>query len=139
MQFKYNDGGRAAAGYKGEASDCVCRAISITTGLPYKQVYERLASCNKIKKGIKSANNGINVKDKNVKNYMAELGFIWQPTMLIGHGCKVHLKSEELPTGNIIASVSKHWVAVIDGVINDTHDCSRQGTRCVYGYYFKPL
>jgi hypothetical protein len=24
---------------------------------------------------------------------------------------------------------------VIDGVIHDTHDCSRNGTRCVYGYY----
>jgi len=28
-------------------------------------------------------------------------------------------------------------VAVIDGVINDTYDCSREGTRCVYGYWEK--
>jgi hypothetical protein len=26
---------------------------------------------------------------------------------------------------------------VIDGVIHDTHDCSRGGTRCVYGYWRK--
>ena len=25
--------------------------------------------------------------------------------------------------------------AVIDGVIRDTHDPGRDGTRCVYGYY----
>jgi hypothetical protein len=30
---------------------------------------------------------------------------------------------------------SRHLVAVIDGVIHDTHDCSRDGTRCVYGYF----
>jgi len=24
---------------------------------------------------------------------------------------------------------------VIDGVLHDTHDCSRDGTRCVYGYW----
>jgi|SRR5262245_25045412 len=29
-------------------------------------------------------------------------------------------------------------VAVIDGVIHDTHDCSRDGTRCVYGYFSLP-
>lgn len=25
--------------------------------------------------------------------------------------------------------------AVVDGVLHDTFDCSRGGTRCVYGYY----
>jgi hypothetical protein len=55
--------------------------------------------------------------------------------MEIGKGCKVHLRADELPKGKIICSVSRHLVAVIDGVINDTHDCSRDGNRCVYGYY----
>lgn len=27
--------------------------------------------------------------------------------------------------------------AIADGVIQDTYDCSREGTRCVYGYYQK--
>jgi hypothetical protein len=26
-------------------------------------------------------------------------------------------------------------ITVIDGVVNDTFDPSREGTRCVYGYY----
>ena len=30
----YNDGGRTAAGFKGETGDCVTRAIAIATGLP---------------------------------------------------------------------------------------------------------
>jgi hypothetical protein len=28
-----------------------------------------------------------------------------------------------------------HIVEQIDGVIHDTHDCSRGGTRCVYGFH----
>jgi len=55
--------------------------------------------------------------------------------MKIGSGCTVHLKKDELPKGRVIASLSKHLVAVIDGIIYDTYDCSQNGTRCVYGYY----
>jgi hypothetical protein len=83
--FVLDDGGRAAAGYKGTAGDCVCRAIAIVTGQPYQQVYDALN----------------------------ELG------------------SRE----RLIVSVSKHLTAVIDGMIYDTHDPSRGGSRCVYGYY----
>jgi len=57
--------------------------------------------------------------------------------MFIGSGCKVHLKKDELPGGKLIVNVSKHITAVVDGVINDTFDCSRDETRCVYGYYIK--
>jgi hypothetical protein len=42
MKFVYNDGGRAAAGYKGNAGDCACRAIAIATGKPYQEVYNAL-------------------------------------------------------------------------------------------------
>jgi len=35
-------------------------------------------------------------------------------------------------------SVWRHLTAVIDGVIHDTHDPSRDGTRSVYGYYSQP-
>ena len=57
--------------------------------------------------------------------------------MQIGSGCQVHLRANELPTGRLIVRLSKHSVAVIDHVIHDTHDCSRRGNRCVYGYWAK--
>ena len=57
--------------------------------------------------------------------------------MLVGQGCKVHLKEDELPKGTIICSVSKHLTCIKDGVLYDTYDCSRNGTRCVYGYWYK--
>lgn len=145
MKYNYNDGGRLNAGYKGTASDCVCRAIAIATNKPYNEVYEVLAKGNatqrrsKYDKGTKAgketASHGINTGYKWFKDYMAELGFKWIPTMTIGSGCKVHLRDGELPMGNLVVSVSKHFVAVIDGVIQDIHDCSRDGNRCVYGYY----
>ena len=47
----------------------------------------------------------------------------------------MHLTASDLPSGRLIVAVSRHLVAVIDGVIHDTHDPSRGGTRCVYGYF----
>lgn len=137
MSFQYNDGGRAAAGFKGNARDCVARAIAIAAEKPYAEVYEALASLQKGRTGIRSARNGVNTKTRPFADYMTTLGFVWTPTMQIGSGCKVHLRSDELPGGRIIVSVTKHYCAVIDGVIHDTHDPSRGGTRCVYGYWSK--
>ena len=144
--FVYDDGGRKAAGYKGSAGDCVCRAVAIAARLPYQEVYDRLAEGNVSQRKSKrskrertrSAGHGINTTRKWFKDYMKELGFVWTPTMQIGSGCQVHLKADELPSGRLVCNVSKHQVAVIDGVIYDTHDCSRKGTRCVYGYWRLP-
>lgn len=134
-----DDGGREAAGYKGEAGDCVTRAIAIATGIPYQTVYDALheqVKSSRLKKDRKvSPRNG--VKNTVFRKYLTSLGWTWVPTMQIGSGCKVHLRASELPSGRIICSVSKHVVAVINGNIHDTHDCTRGGTRCVYGYFYK--
>jgi hypothetical protein len=34
-----------------------------------------------------------------------------------------------------VARLSRHLCAVVDGVVHDTFDPSRDGTRCVYGYW----
>jgi hypothetical protein len=140
--FTYNDGGREAAGYIGKAGDCVCRAIAIAADLPYAEVYKRLAEGNATQrkssntgKRSKSARNGIYTTRKWFKDYMLELGFEWTPTMQIGSGCKVHLTADELPAGRLVCNVSRHCVAVVDGMVQDTHDSTRDGTRCVYGYW----
>ena len=147
MEFNFNDGGRAKAGYKGRTGDCVTRAVAIAAELPYKQVYDRLAEGNatqrvtkrmkKSRRGVRTARNGINTKRKWFQDYMQSLGFKSVATMGIGTGCKVHLKADELPKGRLICHVSRHSVAVIDGVINDTYNPSRGETRCVYGYWIK--
>ena len=37
LELKIDDGGRAAAGFKGKAGDCVVRSISIATGIKYAE------------------------------------------------------------------------------------------------------
>ena len=150
MEFKYNDGGRAEAGYKGKSGDCVVRAIAIATENSYREVYDSinmLAQREKTtlrKKYKSSARDG--VFKRTYHNYLASLGWKWQPCMTIGSGCKVHLKDGELPQGRLIVRVSKHLTAVIDGIIHDTHDPQRStmivengitrfAGRCVYGYW----
>jgi hypothetical protein len=138
--FVHNDGGRAAAGFKGRADDCVTRAIAIVSGRPYAEVYAALAkgmgdqrASKRTKKRSASARDGITTKRKWFKDYMAGLGFQWVPTMTIGSGCKVHLVASELPPGRLIAAVSKHYTAMIDGIIHDTHDPRRE-VHCTEPY-----
>ena len=52
MRFAYDDGGRAACGYKGTVGDCGCRAIAIATGIPYQEVYDRLRSKSNVRDGL---------------------------------------------------------------------------------------
>ena len=58
--------------------------------------------------------------------------------MYFGKGCTCHLRDGELPKkGRLLVSVSKHLTAVIDGNVHDIYDCTRNGKRCVYGYFIK--
>jgi len=155
-EYFKTDGGRQEAGFKGVAGDCVTRAIAIAADLPYKEVYDRLADGNATQRRsqremaiakhqpqsvrpftrARTASHGITVKRKWFQDYMHELGFVWTPTMLIGSGCRVHVKANELPaSGRLILSLSKHYCAFIDGLVHDMSDPSRDGTRCVYGYW----
>ena len=142
LGFNYNDGGRAKYFSAERVGDCVCRAIAIGNDMDYKEVYDLINKyakkehVGKRKKGISNARNGV-YKDT-IKRVLEDLGWTWVATMEIGKGCQVHLRANEIPMNEtIIVNVSKHTTCVKNGVINDTYDCSREGTRCVYGYYIK--
>jgi hypothetical protein len=137
LGYVYDDGGRLAAGFKGEAGDCVARSVAIVSGRPYAEIYTLLAdgAGRERKSRGRSARNGIHTSRKWFKEVMASLGFRWVPTMHIGQGCTVHLKDGELPQGRIVVAVSKHYTALIDGVIHDIFDPQRETGRCVYGYW----
>jgi hypothetical protein len=141
MRWTFDDGGRAAAGYKGMANDCVCRAIAIATERSYQEVYDELrrfaASERPGKRRRHRSSPRTGFHKPTTRRYLQQLGWIWVPTMRIGQGCTTHLRDGELPPGRLIVSVSRHAVAVVDGVIHDTRDPSRDGTRCVYGYWTK--
>jgi len=143
IHWKHSDGGRAEAGYKSSSSDCGVRAIANATGIPYATTYALVAHFSKgerqgkRKRGISHPSKGIyrQCMDK----VMAFIGWEWHPTMFIGQGCKVHLAHNELPDNcAMVVSLSKHYTAVINRVVHDTYDPSRNGDRCVYGYYTGP-
>jgi len=141
QKFQYNDGGRSEYFKAEKVRDCVTRSIAITTGKDYKEVYNTLnllaerERTGKRKRKTSNSRNG--VFRVTYEKYLKSIGWKWVPTMFIGQGCKVHLRADELPNGRLIVRTSKHLTAMIDGVIHDTYDCSRGGTRCVYGYFIK--
>lgn len=146
LKFIYNDGGRSKYFNTNSVGDCGVRAVANATGLDYKQVYDSLFelakeyNAKRNKKNRKKDVSPRNGVDKKVfKKFMEEhIGWEWTPTMRIGTGCTVNLSEDCLPEGDLIISVSKHLTCVKNGVLYDTYDCSREGERCVYGYWRKP-
>lgn len=156
MAWRYHDGGRAEAGFKGSTRDCVTRSIAIATGRPYREVYDALnalATRERPRAGSKRSSARTGVAKPTIRRYLATLGWSWHPTMAIGSGATVHLCEEELPMGRLIVSVSRHLTCVIDRVVFDTFDCQRDtimpgpdgssrsgriARRCVYGYFQEP-
>ena len=141
MKFVYSDGGRSNYFKAENVGDCVCRAICNAGGYDYKEIYNRLNAAAKAERTAKHPGKRSSARDGMYKDtrrkVLEELGWEWHPTMNFGTGCTVHLRADELPAGSLIVSVSKHLTCVKDGVLYDTYDCSRGGTRCVYGYYTK--
>lgn len=146
MTWIYDDGGRAEAGFKGGAGDCVTRALAIATEQPYRDVYDALFERGRRKwegtlQGAaltKAATPRSGLHAAITRAYLDALGWQWTPTMSIGSGCRVHVRADELPEGRVIVRLSRHVAAVIDGVLHDTYDSSRGGSRCVYGLWTPP-
>jgi hypothetical protein len=139
QKFQYNSGGSL----REAGRDCVIRSISIVTGRNYHSVYTDLQTFAKTLNNSKrergdhtNLTTGVHIRVW--KRYLKQLGFKYVSTMKIGQGTKVHLRGDELPKGKLIVSVSRHLTAVIDGVIHDTFDPSRNGKRCVFSYFIMP-
>ena len=103
LELKVNDGGRAAAGFKGQAGDCVVRSIAIATGMPYQKVYDDLFKANQEFRNTSRTKLARSLKQRHdsprtgthravLNKYLEKLGWKWTPTMFVGQGCKVHLK-----------------------------------------------
>jgi hypothetical protein len=150
MKWVYDEGGRWEAGYRPRhVGDCVVRAITIATEKPYQEVYEalRLASASHAMVGYYDgpkhrpryrtsyANPDRGIPDCAYRSYLAALGWAHIPIQ----ERKVRLVAGELPNGRLVVEVSKHLVAVINGVIHDTRDCSAHGRRFVKGYFARHI
>lgn len=136
----YNDGGRKAAGYKGTAGDCGVRAIAIATGLEYAEAYalcrEAIRTCKlRVRAKFRSQSPREGMYRKEMEWAFEQLGWEWIGVMKIGSGCVMRACVDELPVGRLVLRLSRHYAASIDGIVYDTYDSTRDGTRCVYGYW----
>ena len=90
MKWVYNDGGRFAAGYQYHVNDCVCRALSIVTERPYREVQRTLKTLD-----------AVNPRGRGgYPQYLTSLGFEWFPCTDI-----VHFSADELPQGRIVVQI----------------------------------
>lgn len=138
IDLNVTDGGREAAGFRGSTGDCVTRAIAIAAGADYREVYDTintLAVSERPRQGRRRSGARTGVKRPTLRRAMERFGGEWVPVMGIGTGTTMHLRADEIPGGVIVVSLSRHVAAVVDRVLHDTYDCSRDGTRCVYGYW----
>lgn len=134
MRVVLTDGGRFKAGYKGLANDCVCRAIAIVKAQPYEKVYSEInLICREL--GYKGLTARKGLPKVVMFEIMKRMGFEWKALCAPGSKQRIHLSESELPSGRIICRVTRHVVAVIDGVIYDNHDPQRDEKRMVYGYW----
>ena len=144
LDFVYSTGGREKYFKQTSVRDCVTRAIANATGIDYLEIYNGINDeakrerSSKRKRTTSSARNG--VYTATAKRYIERvLGWVWVPCMSIGTGCQVHVKKGELPSrGSYILNLSGHFSCWKDDELYDTYDCSRNGTRCVYGYWRMP-
>ena len=158
MEFNYNDGGRSKYFKANNVGDCVTRAIAIATGRDYKEVYDTLnemakKESTKKHRGHKRSQSRNGVFKETWKRYLAQAGWVHVSTCVIGsRNSKVKFVDGALPEkGTYIVQLSRHLTTLIDGVINDTYDCSKKqyydwesgdlmtnDERCVYGYWRAP-
>lgn len=140
-----DDGGRAAAGYKGVCGDCVVRSVAIASQRPYKDVYREIAEINLITRktktrktvGKKTARYGVYTDAPPFTRYMQSIGWAWVGMPSGRNSTPVFFRRGNLPGGRIIVSIQSHYCAVIDGVIHDTHDGSDNGNAIVLGYWVR--
>src|SRR5262249_44765909 len=121
--------------------DCVVRAIAIATEKPYAEVrkallarvarYARQYPRSRHADAIKRSKKGGYNEQPVFCGYLKSLG--WQH---IKPKEDAYLRADMLPGGRLVGLVSRHAVAVIDGVIHDNWDSGgRSGRVRVESYW----
>ncbi|MEM8734003.1 MAG: DUF2786 domain-containing protein [Planctomycetota bacterium] len=117
MEFVWNDGGRAAAGFVGTTNDCVVRALSIATGIAYRTVYEHFQQAAR-----QSPRKGMPVEL--VSRFLEERE--WTRVTAAGESLQLVDRECGLPKGVVVAHVSRssercqHLTTLVDRVVHDT-------------------
>ena len=137
--YRYDDGGRAASGFKGHTGDCVVRAIAILTGVSYSDIYRRMAGAMR-HGGYAASGNGYRQKPRRGLRPRLSARTI-QNLVKTSYGLRrVNLGRGPRPTyteawllhGDCLVGTAKHISAIVDENLRDTFDSRIYDAR-VYG------
>lgn len=103
--------------------DCVKRAISVTTGMEYKNVQLELNRYKKVT-GAESFNS-----DYNPHRYVED---VLKAKKIPVKGLTAEEFCRKYPKGRYILDMESHWSACVDGIIYDTWDCSKNVVNFAY-------
>lgn len=96
--------------------DCVIRAISIATGMPWEEVYDRLYAVGRSEHDMMSSNNVWGLM-------LYRMGF---DPFILPDACPECVSVSEFarrfPKGKYIVGTGRHAVAVVNGLYFDTWD-----------------
>jgi hypothetical protein len=130
--FKQADGGRSVATKK-YWGDCGPIALAIATGLPYDQCTAALAEdCAMDPSGGSWLDHFVHALGWQEKDFYG-FKFEWRSFSAVKGQVRMRPKEfcRQFPTGNFILSVSRHYVACVDGVLMGEYPVAPD--RCIYG------
>jgi len=145
IEFRKDDGGRSAAGFRGTANDCGVRAAAIVTQSDYRSTYDALYALQKAFRGnsrkkavkAKSASPRKGVWKEVMDDYMTKAGAAWVPMAGIGGDIvRVADVAKRWSRGRIVMRLARHYSAMIDGVNVDTWP--QHPNKRVYGAWIMP-
>lgn len=137
LDFIRTDGGRMDAGFKGDAGDCVTRALALAFNQGYRQTYRELTELSVEMSGGLDRSVRHGVYPPVYHRYITERGwevYVCKP--------KTYLNALASVSGNFIAVIPRHVAYVSDGVVMDTWDSRKsKRTKCgsptLIGYYYE--
>ena len=131
LGYAHDDGGRADAGFKGSAGDCVVRAVAIAGALTYREVYDAMSATMKVN-GYTATGNAYSIKPNGGKRQRGQMNAkAVQMSVVIQMGFrKIPFEKGPRPTfteahreyGNCVVNTSRHTCALVDGALRDTFD-----------------
>ena len=131
LPHQYNDGGRSLAGYSGKTGDCVVRALAISTGTSYINMYSKTNQMLRdleIGQRSKSAS-ASGVYNTTLAKLMRKFKFKWVAN-------RSRSKSIKIPTtGTYVVAFTYHVSVVKDGIIQDTYNPFDEIGNFVRGYW----
>ena len=128
--YVYNDGGRAAANYRGDTGDCVVRAIAIAGDYDYRHVYDAMGEAMREAGWARSGNAYALARGRTrtrgqphardvQHQVIQEFGFVKAPFV---RGPRPTYTEAHERHGICIAKTTKHVAALRDGALQDTFD-----------------